>query len=471
MSDIKSRETLLSELKVFLRAYNRYLDTGDNSLAKDLILLPYTVGGEGIMDQIEIARDLGILSRLESGDLDNEGTNYKLERLAGAYSTVSLTFYSTTEPTATITIPAETQAQTIGTTFSDSISFSTVSDLTINASDASSYYVYDRDRYEFTVLAICNTIGTAGNVGMNTITELVGSITEIDGVTNLSAANGGLDEEDDDEFKERIRLAKIGRDINTVNGLRKYMRDSGFTDAYPIRVEDADSEKATGIDVFVVSSDSEAASETFTYDAAQFYYYFTNRPVIEVTSVVGASAGTLSTSAYDYNIDSTSELRRSIYGQDYLILRPDAGLLQGEQITVSYTYQDRVVSVQRQLNLDENNVLTSDPLLKRAFPQYLYITATLTLKSNVDGPTVRNKVRNAMSQFLSGYKLGDDIQKSDLIVVMQSGYGDFPVYSVDAVVINSYYVRDEFGNVRQPSNEIISITNKEYVLYGGATLT
>lgn len=470
MADIKSRETLLAELKVFLRAYNRYLDTGDNSLSKDLILFPYTVGGEGIMDQVEIARDLGILSRLASSDLDNEGTNYTLERNPGAYAVVSLTFYADTEPTAGVVIPAATQVQTVGTTFVDAVSFSTISEVSINVADMASYYVYDRDRYEFTVSALCDTIGSTGNVGSGTIVQIIGSVTGIDGVTNLSAANSGLDEEDDDDFKERIRLAKTGRDINTVNGLRKYVRDSGFTDAYPIRVEDSDSEKATGVDVFVVSADSETTSETFTYDAAQFRYYFTNRPVIAVTSVVGSNAGTLVASAYDYNIDRTSEYRRSIYAQDYLILRPDAGLLQGEQITVTYTYQDKVVSVQRQLNLDENNVLTADPLLKRAFPQYLTINATLTLKANVDGPTVRNKVRNALSQYMNSYRIGDDIQKSDLIVIIQTGYGDFPVYSVDAVVINSFYVTDEFGTVRQPVDEVITLTNKEYALYGGATL-
>ena len=357
MADIKSLETLLAELRTFIRALNRRLDTGDNSLSKDFLLTPFSVGGKAIMDQVEIARGLGILSRLESGDLDNEATNYKKERLPGSYSVVTLTFYSSTAPTTDVVIPAGTQAQTSGTTFVSPVSFSTVSEARFTVSDADSYFSYDRNRYEWEVTALCDEIGTVGNIGSELINQLIGSIGGVEGVTNLTAATGGLDEEEDDDFRTRIQLAKTGRDLNTVNGLRLYMRDLGFLDAYPVRIEDADAEKATGIDVFVINNSSEAFIDIFTYDPSQEKYYLTKRPVLEVTSVVGSNKGNLGASDYDAMIDNTSPLRRSIYAQDYLTFDAAAGLLYGETITVQYNYAPLIIQAQENLGLNENDVL------------------------------------------------------------------------------------------------------------------
>ena len=471
MADIKSLETLLAELRTFIRTINRRLDTGDNSLSKDLLLTPFSVGGKSIMDQVEIARDLGILSRLESGDLDNEGTNYKLERLPGSYATVTLTFYSATAPTTDIVIPAGTQAQTSGTTFVTPVSYSTVSEARFTVSDADSYFSYDRNRYEFTVTALCDEIGTVGNIGSEIINQLIGSVAGIEGITNLTAATGGLDEEEDDDFRVRIQLAKTGRDLNTVNGIRLYMRSLGFVDAYPVRIEDPDAEKATGIDVFVINNSSEAFTDTFTYDPSQEKYYLEKRPVLEVTSVVGSSKGTLGASDYDANIDNTSPLRRSVYGQDYLTFSAAAGLIYGETITVQYNYAPLIVQAQENLDLNENDVLTADPLVKRAFPLFLFVNAKLTLKANADGATVRNKVRNALNQWCSTFRMSDDLQKSDVIVVGQTGFGDFPVEACDQIILNSYYLQDELGNIYQPVNEVINVSNKQYVVYGSATIT
>ena len=471
MANVKSLETLLAELRTFIKAINRRLDTGDNSLSKDLLITPYTVGGKAIMDQIDITRNLGILSRLSGEQLDNEATNFKKERLTGSYAVVVLTFYSSVIPTAPIIIPAGTEAQTAGTTFLSSVSYSTVAESRFTVADAASYFSYDRDRYEFQVSALCITIGAAGNVGSEIINKLIGSVDGIEGVTNLTAATGGLDEEEDDDIRIRIQLAKTGRDLNTVNGLRLYMRDVGFLDAYPVRVEDADAEKATGIDVFVINNSSTAFTDTFTYDPAQEKYYLTKRPVLEVTSVVGSHKGTLGSADYDANIDDTTPLRRSIYAQDYIIFDQFAGLITGETITVQYNYAPLVIQAQENLNLNENDILTADPLIKRAFPLYLYINAKLTLKANADGATVRNKVRNALNQWCSTFRMKDTIQKSDLVIILQTGFGDFPVESVDYVVINSYYLQDELGVVYQPVGEVIDVSNKQYVVYGSSVIT
>jgi len=467
---VKSSNVLVAELTTFLRAYNRALDTGSTSLTRDLLLTPYSVGGRLVMEQVGIARDLHILSRTTGGNLADAGGNYQLERSDGDYATVRFTFYNAQQPTTDIFIPAGTPVQTVGTSFVSSVLFNTIVDVRFPLASVDAYYSYDRARYEFTASAVCTEIGARGNIGRELITLLTGSIDQISGVTNLTASSGGIDEEDDDDDRERIKLKNTGRDLNTTDGLRGYALDSGFTDGYPIRVEDADSERSSGIDLFVIDPFSSAITETFTYQPWIYRYYLTNRPVKEVTAVSSAISGLLAAADYDIHIDETSPLRRSVNAVDYINVRLSASLPPGSTFTVTYTYSEDISNFQATLETEENNVLTADPLTKRAFPVNFFVNANLTLTVNADGPTTRNKSRNALSQFLATFRLSDDIQKSDIIIVLQQGYGDFPVDSVDSVIINSYYLQDESGTIMLPVDEVIAVGPSQYVIFGGATL-
>lgn len=466
----KSIETLIGELRTFLRIYNYRLDTGDSSLNKALILYPYAVGGKAVLDQVEDIRDLHILSENEGTEIDDFAGDFKKERSAGRYASVTIIFYTRTTPTENITVHAGAQVRTAGTAFVSPAAFSTLSEATFAVSAAETYYSYDRDRYEFAVAGIADDIGSTGNVGAGDIVQLVSSVSGVDGVTNLVASSGGIDEEDDEDLKRRISLAQSGRDLNVVDGLRGYVQDQGFLDAFPVRVEDADSERITGVDVFVIDNSYATHTETFTYDPSRERYYFTLRPVVAVTSVQGSLAGILGTSEYDATIDTTSQYRRSTQGLDYISFRQTAALTVGESVSVTYTYSEAIRQAQSNLALNTNKILTTDALVKRAYPVYFYLNATLDLTTNADGPATRNKARNAIVQLLSTYRLGDDIQKSDLVVALQEGYGDYPIDTVDAVVINSYYLQDEFGSTYQPIDEVISVGNKQYVVYGRAVI-
>lgn len=471
MVQIKTNETILGELRTFLKAYSRLINTGDTSLIKDFILTPLSVAGEVLFTQISTVKDLFILSQQSSSDLDIEATNYKLERSTGTAATVTMTFYTESAPTEDVVIPQGTVVSTVGTTFTAAVRFVVASDYTFPLSAIGNYYSYDRARYEFNVFCSAESVGSAGNVGSETIINPVSTITGITGVTNLSASSGGGDQESDESIRRRIQLTKAGRDLNTANGLQTYIASLNFASAKPIRVEDSTAERATGIDIFVIDSYVLSQSDTFTYRAATSRYYLSKPPVRAISQIISSSTGVIAATDYGTNIDNSSSLRRSAYASDYVTIYSSAGLADGDTITVTYTYSADVSQTQDTLELDSNNVLTAEVYLKRAFPLYLRLNASLTLKSNADGPTVRSRVRNGLVQFLSTYNLGDDIQKSDLIVVLQEGYGDYPTNSVDAVIINSYYLEDEFGTTYTAVDETISVTNKQYVVYGSTVLT
>lgn len=470
MATIKSSNALLAEFRTFLRAYNRALDTSDSSIAKDLLLVPYSVGSNILMKQVGEVRNLHILSQCTGADIDRFGSDYGLERSQGEYAAVTLTFYTTVLPTSEIVIPAGTQAATRGSSFVETVTFSTISESRFSVAALPAYYSYDRGRYEFSVSAQADAVGESGNVGANLIVDLTASVSQIQGVTNLNASSGGSGIESDEDFKKRILNIMTGRDLNTINGLQSYVQSTGIIDAYGVRVEDADSERSSGVDVFIITPYTETVTDTFTYYPSTPRYYFTYAPVISVTSVVGASVGTVSSTNYDAVIDNSTPLRRSYYAQDYIEIRSGASMSPGETFTVTYTYSNEVHTLQEQLEQDSNKILTANPYVKRAYPLYLYLNATITLTANADGPSTRNRCRNALIQYMSEYRLGDDIQKSDIIIVLQQGYGDFPVSTVDAVVISSYYLQDEFGTTYNPTDEVISVTDKQYVTYGRAVI-
>ena len=471
MADIKSLRIILSELKAFVRSKHRSIDISQNSLITDLLLTPLAVGGSLIMKQIEVIKNLHIISLLSGSDLEDEATNFKLERSLGEYAIVDLTFWSSTKPVTAVSINAGVQARTAGSTYDSPKTFSTISDYEVPYSDLDSYYSYDRGRYEFVVSAVCDTVGSDGNAGANLVSELATTVEGVDGVTNLNASYNGSDAEDDSDLMQRVELENSGRTINTVKGIKSVLVNWGFLDANTIAVEETGYERANGVDAFVIDDYTQAKSDVFTYAQSQKRYYFNFRPVITVTSVKSASLGILSSSLYSISIDSDSPTRRSKYAMDYIEFSDSAAIPPGDQITLTYEYAYRVKQCQDFLEESEENVKTANHLIKRAYPKFLAINASLTLKANADGPTTRNKCRNALSQYCARYRLGDDIQKSDLIVVLQNGFGDYPINNVDAVVINKYYVTDEFGVTIVPVNEVITIDNKGYVVYGSATLS
>ena len=470
MVAIKSLVQLLSEQKTFLRSYNPGIDVGDNSLVKDIVLTPLSVGGSAVYNQLSTIQTLHILSQVPDSDLDDFASNYRLERRVPTNATVILTFYTENTPTQEIVIAAGTQVSTVGTSLVSPLIFITTTEARFTVEAASTLYSYNRDRYEFQVTAISTIAGSAGNIGNNRLNHLISSVTGITGVTNLVASSGGYNTEGADDFRKRIQAAILGRDINTASGLKSYIQSLGFLDAYTVRLDSADAERTTGVDVFVIDSSSGTMTDTFVYDPAQSTYYLAYRPVLTVASVTSSSYGTLTVNTdYDVHLDYTTAFRRSTLGQDYIrILNPS--IARGELITVTYTYSSLVYQSQATLTNPVNNVLTAKPMIKLSMSAGLYLWASLTLMANSDGPSTRAQCKNALTQFMSTYRLNQSVQKSDLTVVLQNGYGNYPVTTVDSVRITNYYLQDALGNIYLPVNEVISVSSKMYATFGAATI-
>jgi uncharacterized phage protein gp47/JayE len=125
----------------------------------------------------------------EGAALDLKGKDLGLERKPAFESTVTLTIIKDTSDA--VTVPLGSLFQT-----SEAVIFQTTEAITIPAGDPGTT--------EGTVNAQAIIAGTSGNVGADTITLPVYTISGVDSSTNDVAAEGGTDKETDDDYKLRL---------------------------------------------------------------------------------------------------------------------------------------------------------------------------------------------------------------------------------------------------------------------------
>lgn len=135
---------------------------------------------------------MNTLKYAEGGYLDNLGALKKVTRGEATPATTTLRFSLASARTNATGVPAGTRV-----TAGDGVYFATQDYAEI---PIGSTYV--------DVRAICGTPGTDGNLyGIGELTRMVDIVPFIDSVTNLTAPEGGTDDEDEEDYRESIYIA------------------------------------------------------------------------------------------------------------------------------------------------------------------------------------------------------------------------------------------------------------------------
>lgn len=136
--------------------------------------------------------------------LDNEGDMRGVHRIGASPSTGSVKFtrLNPDDTTKAITINSDTTRVTT----KDAISFTLLSSAVIEAGNVESNYVE----------CICELEGEYTNVDPNTITGVLGAVSDEVSVTNTSKFDGGCDIEDDDTYRNRILEAPSNVPVGTL---------------------------------------------------------------------------------------------------------------------------------------------------------------------------------------------------------------------------------------------------------------
>lgn len=149
--------------------------------------------------------------------LDSWMAQFSFFRLPGVVASNSVTFAALTAPTSPVTIPSGSLVQT-----PEGVQYVTTASATLAAGQTS-----------ISVPVACTQIGTIGNTGPGTITQLVQSIPGIDTVTNPTAFTNGLNAEQDSAFRSRFilyigSLAK-GTVLAVQNAVASYQQGLQYT--------------------------------------------------------------------------------------------------------------------------------------------------------------------------------------------------------------------------------------------------
>lgn len=150
---------------------------------------------------------------------DRLGSNFNLTRNEAVRAKGLVVFYTETQPSNDILIPAGTIVSTPANTVEGipSQSFVVVSTRIMDADNIGYYYNASKDRYEVEAVIEAQTPGSRGNVAAGSIDQADG-LNPLIQVENTVPTDLGENRESNRRFSDRIKLAQIAFDSGTEGG-------------------------------------------------------------------------------------------------------------------------------------------------------------------------------------------------------------------------------------------------------------
>lgn len=372
-------------------------------------------------------------------DLDKFVYNESMVRLAGAKAKATLIFSRSTVPTANITVKANFPVATLADeSTGTSITFMTLEDITLDASNASAYFNSTTQRYELAVNAEATVGSTVGNVAPNRIIRALRPLNGFDTVFNRDAASGGRDAETNGQLIERYFLSLLGTSPSVVDGIKKILRDK-FPDVEDSNVVFGNSSlnvrastDGGAVDVYTIGSTLTTVVETVIFPGSEQLIKLAKQPIESISSIGSYVQGT------DFVLvkDSTGYAGSTKAGDGFKWLSTATTTPAiGSAIVVTYVYNSLMQTLQNSFAQDDKNMPGRDILFKTADQVDVTLSATLKIRSGFSVSTVTSAVTSAILSLINGLKLGDDVEASDIQAVVRafSGVDNFIITNLAKV--------------------------------------
>lgn len=330
---------IVNSMIAFLQGSRPDIATQTGSVVNDVVistvanqLSPESGVGTGVYPSILYTQELQAFvdnaSVLTSSDLDQIGNNYGMTRLPGTQATGTITFRirNYTTSSSIVTVPSGTVVSTLATSQSPAIAFATTAGVTFTPSLAPSYFNPVTGFYEQSTTIICQTIGAIGNVGAQTITSLVSSVSGIDTVTNNTAATGGTDIESNSAFAARIQIKLEGNNVGTPDGIISLVNTNpSVQQSIVVGPNDPEMQRdqfGGSVDVYIKGQILTTVSDIPLYSTTGTQQFvLLHQPALSVGSVTGI------VSAVPYTF---------VAGTDYKFVENPNSLFGGSTLSASY---------------------------------------------------------------------------------------------------------------------------------------
>ncbi len=443
---IRSLGQIVSDAVTFITGKRPEIATFTGSVVRDVVVETPAQEFDTLNQELERTQKLQSVSFPDDQteeELEALADNYALTRLTGKTASGTITFkvsnFSAASPL--ISIPAGTVVGTIGTDTVPQTTFSTSEALIFEPTLAATYFNPSTGLYEQTASCVATDVGTGSNVAAGTIVNLLSAINGIDTVTNTVATTGGEDVENNTDFAGRIQTKLAGNNIGTTTGILNLMRENpNTTDAIVVTPNDPEMIRSAfggEVDVYILGENLSPTTDIFLYQIVgpQEFVLF-HQPATSVSAVTGivVAAPFSFTQGIDYNFvpDPSTLLNGSTRLQSKIVFNiggtnPD----DATNITVNYTYNALIESLQLELDQDDQNIVTSDILVKEAAEATIDIIADVTLFSGFTPADAISDIQTIVSTGIDALGLGDSIDRSDIVALIEESE------SVDAVDLST----------------------------------
>lgn len=144
-------------------------------------------------------------------------------------------------------------------------------------------------------------------------------------------------------------------------------------------------------------------------------------------------------------------------------LKPDNNTI----ITISYTYDSLIATLQALFNNDSNHIVASDILIREAIQALINFTASIVIVPGYVPATVVTNVETALTDYINGLELGAVITLSELVAIMQDVPGVSEV-DLSTLVLQSI---EGITTITIPPGQQISVGSNAYPVTNVLTIS
>lgn len=473
MAVTKKFKDIVNSMIRFLHIKRPNVDTSPGTYTRDVVV-------DAVAGELELLyNDLSRTSNAQSPDLaavtdvERLGKNFQLRRKGPIKATGTATFYSFSAPSSIITISRGTTLASKATSDGSSQQFVTTQQVTLSSLNFNA----ENGRYEVDVPIRAVVPGTDSNVAPGAITALLEPISGVDGVYNFDAITNGADFEPLATFRQRLKTVVTGNNVGTADGYYQTVStNTDVTDAkvasFTSGIEELRRNDIGAVDIYVRGLISTQASiETYTVPASTPYEFVPSKQPLDILvktgfSLTGSVTGALVEGTHYNVVQDSGKYAGSIRGSDKFVFI-SGKVSPGEEITVTYSYNSLIESLQAYMDDDSRKILGADLLIKSAKARQIDVGCTIRILSGFSQTDVVNSVETSVSAALDAYTIGEEVQQSDILNVIANTTGVDDV----TVPLNTFEENSTTGNLSQNSSGNIIIPADSYAISGNITVT
>ena len=463
----RSFKSIVESMLSYLKQSRPTVDTKEGSFTRDVIIDPSASEFDILYSAIDFVSNSQSPDLAYGDSLDRLARNFQILRKPPIPAIGTITFFKYNSPATPISIPKGTAVSTKGSTSTSAQQYVTIQDTTLTSSD----YNTATSRYETNAPIRAVLAGTAANAPEGTITVLVTAIGGVAGCTNSAAVSTGTDRETDLQLSARLKQVIKGNNVGTISGYYALaMSNTSVSDARVVGTDDTVITKRAGIgvvDIIIRGTTLTDSVEIYNYNGAgASYYYALKQPMYYDSgsfSVVGSISGELMQGT-DYTVTfDTSVYGGSTKGRDRFNILSAAA---GESLIFTYSYNSLIEDIQRMVDSPSGKIVGTDVLVRAAKRRLINLTATVEVLPGYTSSEVSTNVNTAVANALSTYLIGQEVQQSDLVVVMAN------VDGVDDVLIPLTTLKEDSstGDIEQDSNGNLIIPGGSYAYPGSISI-